>query len=192
MADGSLEIDRDGSVAPKRRFDARDFDTIAEFVCDEYETRKRKRETRDRQWAEIDRQIDMEPDISHKRLPNGTIDSKKMWMSEMELPLQAQALEVLTADARRMMFPRSGPAFRAHAETTDDYLQKAESDVRIVGDKNDIPSKIAQDNADKLVEGFLNHLFRQYGFKGRCDRINAEAFRYGMGVGRGRMEAKNV
>jgi hypothetical protein len=187
-----VEIDRDGSVATKRRFDARDFDTIAEFVIDEYKTRQKKRSTREKQWAEIDRQIDMEPDISHKLMPNGQIDNKKMWMSEMELPLQAQALEVLTADARRMMFPRAGPAFRAHVETTDKYLAKAQTDVRIVGDENDIPSKIAQDNADKLVEGFLNHLFRQYGFKGRCDRINAEAFRYGMGVGRARMETKNV
>src|SRR3990167_2192284 len=193
MADGSaVEIDRDGSIEKKRRFDARDFDTIAEFVIDEYETRRKKRSTREKQWTEIDRQIDMEPDITHKRMPNGEIDSKKMWMSEMELPLQAQALEVLTADARSMMFPRTGPAFRAHVETTDAYLEKAQTDVRIVGDENDIPSKIAQDNADKLAEGFLNHLFRQYGFKGRCDRINAEAFRYGMGVGRGRMETKNV
>jgi hypothetical protein len=66
----------------------------------------------------------MVPDVSHKKLPNGQVDANKMWMAEMELPLQAQALEVLTADARRMMFPDSGPWFRAHAQVTDDYLSR--------------------------------------------------------------------
>src|SRR4029077_19032730 len=39
---------------------------------------------------------------------------------------------------------------------------------------------------------FLNHYFRQYDHSSRFDIINAEAFKYGMGVGRGRLETKNV
>jgi hypothetical protein len=42
------------------------------------------------------------------------------------------------------------------------------------------------------VEGFVNHWFRQYDHNSRFDVINAEAFKYGIGVGRARLERKNV
>lgn len=195
MADGGAQITINDDLTvsePKRRFDNRDWAYIAEYVTNEAESRKQKRRDLERQWAEIDRQVAMIPDVSHKKLPNGSLDVRKMWMSEMELPLQAQALEVLTADGRRMMFPDSGSWFRAHAEVTDQYLARVDFSSLILGDQNDVPSKISQDNADKLVEGFLLHLFDQYDLAGRMDRINAEAFRYGMGIGRLRMESKTV
>jgi hypothetical protein len=75
---------------------------------------------------------------------------------------------------------------------TDEYLAKADFQSMILGDETEVPSKINQDNFDKLVEGFLIQQFRQYDFHTRMDRINAEAFKYGMGVGRGRMETKNI
>lgn len=179
----------------ERRFDKRDFDFIAEFGIDEWNSRKRRRKDREKHWAEIDRQLEMEPDTGFKYIiENGTRkpDVRKMWMAEMELPLQAQALEVLTADARRMMFPDTGPWFRGHAEVTDAYLQEVDFSSLILGDENDVPSQINQDNADKLAEGFLNNIFRQSDFFTRMDRINAEAFKYGVGVGRGRLDTKNV
>lgn len=190
------EIDSsDGKVKPKRRFDQRDFDYIAEYIDDEFDRRKRRRGDRERCWADIDRQIDMMPDNAFKYVvKNGvkTLDTGKAWMSEMELPLQAQALEVLTADARRMLFPDTGSWFRAHAEVTDEYLRKIDYQSIIKGDETDVPSRITQDNADKLVEGFLLHLFGQTDFQTRADRINAESFKYGMGIGRGRLETKSA
>lgn len=189
-------IDHDGKVSDKRRFDARDWEYIAEYVQDEYERRRKDRKDRERCWDEIDRQIAMEPLIEFKKLPNGQIDTKKKWMAETELPLQAQALEVLTADARRMLFPDTGAWFRAHAEMTDEYLAGADFKSIILGDEAEVPSKINQDNADKLVEGFLLHLYRQKyqdeDLFTRIDRINAEAFKYGMGVGRARMCEKDL
>lgn len=191
MADQSdvREIE-EGKITPKRRFDQRDFEFIAEFVLDEYATRKQKRSAREKHWKDIDRQIAMEPDIAFKQLPNGKIDARKMWMAEMELPLQAQALEVLTADSRRMMFADSW--FRAHAEMTDDYLQGVDFQSLVLGDKTEVPSVIDQDNADKLVGGYLLHLFNQSDMFSRQDRINAEAFKYGMGVGRARIQTKSI
>ena len=191
MPEDPQPIDKDGTLEKKRRFDQRDFDFIAEFVCDEYARRKRDRKDQEKQWAEIDRQIAMDPVIDHKLLQNGKMDPDKTWMAEMELPLQAQALEVLTADARRMMFPDNGSFFSAHAETTDEYLEQDFGGI-VVGDRNEVPSLIDQDNADKLVEGFLMHLFNQYDHAERVTRINAESFKYGMGIGRGRMLTKNV
>jgi hypothetical protein len=189
--DDAREIDKGGKETPKRRFDARDFDTVAEMVDDTYNTRKTKRSDLTKQWKDVDRQIAMEPDLTPKMAGN-KLDPNKAWMAEMELPLQAQALEVLTADARRLMFPDTGPWFAAHAELTDEYLKKVDFQSMIKGDENEVPSRINQDNADKLVEGFLIDTFRQYDLQTRLDRINAEAFKYGIGVGRGRMETKNV
>lgn len=179
-------------IEKKRAFNRRDWQFIADFVIEEWSRRKRAREDREKQWAEVDRQLRMEPEIAFKKMPDGRIDAKKAWMAEMELPLQAQALEVLTADARRLMFPDTGTWFRAHAEMTDDYLDEVDFSSIVLGDKAEVPSQIDQDNVDKLVEGFLLHTFRQYDIYTRMDRINTGAFKYGMGIGRACMETKNV
>src|SRR4051812_627718 len=111
------EVSRqDGSVKKHRRFDDRDWKYLADFVIQEFEKRRDsdKRKDRVKQWKEIDRQIEMKPDVEYKKMPDGSVDKTKAWMAEMELPLQAQALEVLTSDTRRLMFPDSGPWFRGH------------------------------------------------------------------------------
>lgn len=194
-----------------RRFDIRDFNTVAEEICDLWSTRKQKRKWREKHWAEVDRQISMEPDRSHKMfvLPDGSpsdrINPRNAWMPETELPLQSQALEISTADSRRLL--RGDPWFEAHAELTDEYLEKAEGlaqtetgelvetgtppAVRIAGD-NDPVSLVAQEQANKIVAGVINHNHRQYDFWAHLDLINAEAFKYGMGVGRARMVKKPV
>jgi len=191
VEDQVSEIASDGKVK-KRRFDKRDWNYIAEYVIEEYHRRKRERSDREQQWSDIDRQISMKPDVGFKLLPNGQIDRYKAWMAEMELPLQAQALEVLTADSRKMMFPDSGSWFRAEAELTDSYLQKVDFKSLVHGDEMGVPSRITQDNANKLVEGFMSEQFRQYDLRTRIDRINAEAFKYGVGVGRARIETKSI
>lgn len=186
------QVDQDASVSSKRKFDQRDFDTIAEMVIDEQAKRANDRCDLEKYWGDIDRQVAMEPDINFKKTPDGKIDAKKAWMAEIELPLQAQALEVLKADAARLTMPDTGLWFRAHAELTDKYLEKMNFSSIILGDETEVPSLINQDNANKLVEGFLAHQHGQMDFRSRLDRINAEAFKYGMGVGRARMETKSV
>ena len=191
VAGAVTELDRGGKTK-QRRFDKRDWAYVADFVIDEFQRRKTARTDREKIWREIDRQIAMEPSVLYKMLPSGQPDTGKRWMSEMELPLQAQALEVLTADARKMMFPDDGMYFEAHAQLSDEYLRKVDFQSLVLGDEMEVPSKINQDNADKLVESFLLYQFRQYDFMGHIDRCNAEAFKYGMGIGRARMEWRNV
>lgn len=183
-----------GRAKRKRRITAEDWSNIAEQITDLHETRKRKRRDLESQAKEIDRQLRMEPDLSYKQLPGSDrIDPKKAWMPELELPLQSQTLEVLNADANRMTFPDSGSWFVAHAEIDDDYLEKVEGGaVRIAGDSADVPSLIDQDNADKIVEGQLAFYHRQYDFDAHVDLINAEAFKYGMGIGRVGVVTKSV
>lgn len=189
MADAT---ETDGGTARKRRFTQRDFDVAAEQIIDDFNTRQRKRADLEQAWKEIDRQVAMKPDISFKLDETGRLIRGREWMPEMELPLQAQTVEVLTADARRMLFPDTGSWYIAHAETTDEYLNNGLSSVRITGDQNDLPSLINQDGADKLVQGWGNFLRRQYDFAHHMDVINAEAFSYGMAIGRLRTVTKQV
>lgn len=186
------EVTAKATVRKKRRFDQRDFATISEYVTDTLDSRKQARKDREKLWKDIDRQVEMTPDISHKLDANGRPDPNLDWMPELELPLQAQTLEMLTADARRMLFPTSGSWYEPHGALTDDYLARVDMQSLILGDSNELPSLITQDNADKLVEGILDHWHRQYDFFGHIDQINAEAFKYGLGMGRARLVSKRV
>ena len=181
-----------------KRIDRRDHAQLAERIFQMWSDRRGRRRDQERIWKEVDRQIAMKPDISYKMLPGrhnsadpyderarNNIDPDKAWMPEGELPLQAQALEVLVADARRMMFPDAGSWYRARAITTDEYLRGVDFQSLVAGDENDVPSQITQDNADKLVEGFGQFWRDQYGFRDSMDRLNAEAFKYGAFSGSG-------
>ena len=176
-----------------KRFTKEDKKHIVEHICDSYSTRKRNRSHREKIWKEIDRQIAMEPDISNKVKPQtNQIDEQKRWLPETELPWQAQTLEITTADARRMQFPDAGPWFTPHVALTDDYLERVDYAALITGDLNEVPSLITQDNANKLVHGIMEHWHRQYNFYESMDLINAEATKYGLGIGRAKVVQKSI
>ncbi|HEY6019650.1 MAG TPA: hypothetical protein VIY48_07045 [Candidatus Paceibacterota bacterium] len=176
-----------------RRFDQRDFDTIAEYIQDIFATRKRKRKDKEKVWKEIDRQLRMEPITAHKVSPiTGRTKPGMGWKPEIELPLSAQTLEILCADARRMIFPDNGPWFRAHAFMSDAYLNKISFKSLLAGSELDLPTPIDQDNCDKIVEGIMGDIHEQQGFFSQIDRFNAEAFKYGTAVGRVRKARKDV
>ena len=183
-----------GSAKKKPRFDKRDFDQIADFVVSTRDKRKNSshRKTLEKQWKEVDRQIAMEPDIAYKLNERGHRVHERAWMPEYELPLQAETLEVLNADARRLMFPDSGPWFQAQAELSDEYLRRVDFQGLVAGDENEVPSKINQDNANKIARAYLEHFHRQYDFRRNVELVNGEAFRYGVGVGRVRPVTKQI
>lgn len=184
----------DDSVTEKtRRFTAKDFSTIAEYIVEKRDERKRARKDMETQWTEIDRQLAMTPKTDYKKNPLTGMDKPGMsWLPEKELPLQAQTLEILCADARRIMFPDNGPWFRAHTLCSDEYLRTVSFANMIAGEQNDLPSNITQDNADKLVEGVMAYVHEQQNFYQQIDRFNAEVFKYGTGVGRVRKARKPV
>lgn len=163
-----------------------DLPKVAEAICVEYDERKKRRKDLEKQWAEVDRQIAMTPETSHKMDSAGKLDKTKAWMPEIELPLQAQTLEMLTADARRFTFPKNRNWFKCRAALTDDYIRRFESAESVFpGEReNNSRSVMAQDNADRLVEGLLAFWHSQYDFRGHVNAIDAEAFKYSAGVGR--------
>ncbi len=189
---GSTAVSEGGKTNPVRRFGPNDYKHIEERVMDVLEMRKRERMDLEKEWKEIDRQLAMTPELGHKKDKFGNLDPMKKWMPEVELPLQSQTLEVLVADAHRLFFPSNGMWFSSHALTTDEYFSRVDFASLIAGDTEEVPSLISQDNANKMVNGVVNHWHGQYDFPAHVDMINAEAFKYGAGVGRGRMVNKSV
>ena len=159
----------------KRRFNEADWASIAEEIKDDFNGRKRRRSDLDKQWDQIDRQLRMEPaplvDANGRNI-------KGSWLPNMELPNQAQSLEVLNADARRLMFSDDRNYFSAHVGIDDDELNE---------DMLEFATLEAMSGGEKfesIVEGALTHFQGQYDHRGAWDRLNAEAFKYGKMVGR--------
>ena len=177
---------------PNMRFTKSDKDVMADKICSDHADRKRKRRDLEKQWAEIDRQLAMDPPRKVMKDRQGSSEEASSWMSETELPNQSETLEISTADARRLMTPKGVDWFGAHAALTDEYLERVDIQSLVAGDENDVPSKITQDNADKMVQGLISHWHNQYDFKGNLDLINGEAFKYSIGVGRLRYVKKRV
>lgn len=186
------EASPSATVVEKRRFDARDFDYIAQFIWEELKRRQTKRKDMEEQWKEIDRQLAMTPDAEYKKDRYGRPKLGMKWIPEIELPLQAQTLEILCADSKRMIFPDNGPFYRAHAMMSDEYLRSVDFKSLISGMENDVPSLMNQDNADRIVEGIMGFVHEQGNFYHQWDRFNAEAFKYGTGIGRVRKAKKSV
>lgn len=178
---------------PAKKFPQKDFDLIATFIRDELGRRREARKDAERDWKEIDRQLRMEPDISYKLDKEGKMIPDMAWMPEIELPLQAQTLETLTADSRRLLAPETGTWFRAHAMTTDEYYAKAEAEIKISGVDQSQDVKLRQDDVDRVVESVVRDLHAQQGgWWDQWDQFNGEAFSYGTGIGRVRMAERLV
>ena len=154
--------------------------SIATCIMDEMRTRKSARKDLEERWSEVDRQISMKP-LRYQSDPD--------WMPETELSGQAEALEVLTSDARRLIFPQDRPEwFTAKAALMAKDMQalnwqgfrgRGETPV-----EKAIAASTPQDFANKLTVAFLQNWHRQYDFRRAVDSLNGEAFKYGNFVGR--------
>lgn len=182
----------------KRRITENDWEQIASFIKDEYERRKNdsKRTILEKKWKEIDRQIAMDA------RPRLTADGKPIagtaWMPAVELPLQAETLEVLDSDAARLQFPDDRNFFSAHAGLDDKTLSNLEGSFLVpglggmarrlieglFGGKK---TKITQDDMDALVEGALTHFHSLWRHREAWGLLNVEAFKYGTSIGSARM-----
>lgn len=170
---------------------AEDHRPIAHAIEAEWTARKKRRSTIDKQWDEIERQLRMEPDLSHKmginpRTGRTIKDPKRNWMPEVELPLQAGALETLLSDVRRLRYPSNRDWFSCRAALTEDYFAAfAKAGSPFMGERNEaFTGNIAQDDADKIAQAFVSHWHSLYDFRGHMDLVDAQALTYGVGVGR--------
>lgn len=166
---------------------------ISEAVIEEFRARKSRRKDLEKKWAEVDRQLRMEPERSHKQDAAGKIIKGKEWLPEVELPFQAQTLEMLTADARRLKFPRNRDWFTARAALTPQYMEAWKgAGSPILGEKSQNTIEVTQDDADRLAQAALSYFHSQYDFRANVDQIDADAFKYTFGVGRLRAVNKSI
>ena len=180
-------------VKEQKKFQKKSLDGLAVYIREEYERRKKARKDLEDRMDEVDRQLEMRPDVRYKRNKHGNEDAVKKWMPEIELPLQSGTLEVLCSDALRMMFPDHGGWFRAKAYADEQFLQTfSEGTSQIIGSEIDLPSVINNENVNDYVQGFTAHTISQFDYQRAWDLINAEAFKYSVGVGRMRMASKSV
>lgn len=175
----------------------KDFKSISEMIVQEWKDRKKRRKYLEEQWDEVDRQLKMQPELSHKIDIHGKVLKGREWMPETELPLQAQTLEILTADVRRFLFPNNRDSFEARAALTDRYVAKfnrAGSPFPGEGAAKEVEvhAHLNQDNADRLASSAITHWRSQYDYRAHVDKINAQALSKGFGVGRLRKVRRRI
>jgi hypothetical protein len=156
-----------------------EWDEVAAYIKAEREMRKSRRRDQEEIWKEIDRQLRMEP------LPREVKSGEaKDWYPELETPLQFNTLEVIAADARRLLFPRNTDWFRPTSNIDDDYIRKFEQrrTVTPLVQGSIIPEKLDQETADTLVKVAIDHFHKLYDFRGKVDLFLAENIKYGTAV----------
>ena len=158
---------------------------VADAIIQEHRDRKVRRKDLEKHWKEVDRQLRMEPEKSHKLDAHGKAVSGLEWLPETETPLQSQSLEMLMADSRRLKFPKNRDWFSVRAALDDKYIQRyASAGSPIPGEKAPNYTELRQDDADRIAAAVIAHWHSKYDFRGAMDIIDAGAFKYGFGVGR--------
>lgn len=130
----------------------------------------------ERRWKEVDRQLAMKPVAREVR--SGVTED---WYPNLEMPSQFNSLEVLLADARRLIFPRSRDWFDVSSYVSDEYVERFEKRRErfpMIGNAT-VPMIVNQQTADALVKGTFDHYHSLYNFRGMHDLCMAEEFKYG-------------
>ena len=158
-----------------------DWSEVAVYIRDEKERRKGARSDLESMWGEVDRQVAMKPVA--RRYGRG---DQADWYPELELPAQFNTLEVVAADARRLLFPRDTDWYTVTSDLSDGYMKRwAERRQRVpmIG-KQAGPMDLDQETCDTLVKATIDHYHRYYDFSGQLDLLLAECLKYGTMCGR--------
>lgn len=169
---------------PEDELSPNDWGLIADYIKQEQERRKLERKDIERQWDAVDRQVRME---------NIRAVDDPAWWPETELPLQSETLELLTADARRLLFPADRDFFFASVDLQDEDLQKLNWDGFIGPElgrtpiQETIKSRGPQAFANELAAAKLRRYHGLYRHRNAVDGLNTEAFKYGSFIGQVRI-----
>lgn len=186
-----------------KKLRADDFQKSADFILDEYKRRKDddKRQMLEEQWAEIARQIAMDAKEGIARggdSGQSKHEDKMAWMAAIELPLQANALEVLTDDTLRLIFPQGVDWYSANARLDDAEMAKIRSAFAPSGLSDEVKALVQalqegdQESLDLLVHSVMDYSHRQYDHTGAWKAMIACCLAYGTGVGRAVMAKRDV
>lgn len=151
-----------------RRIRKEDWTKIEIFVNDELEKRKSSqyRKDHERVWAEVDRQLRMEP------MQRVTPEGQKVepgWNAVFELGELSKVSEVIAADVRRIIFPMDRGWFDAHIEIPPKTTAKGP----VKADASQ------QKRIDGTLRSFMVQQHMDFGFKARFDGSIKEALHHG-------------
>ena len=173
MTEPNSEVFKHTEPKEVKTISPRQYSDAADHIFQEWKRRKecKERQEIEKRWTEVDRQISMRP----------AEKERKPWHPKFELPYQANALEVLSADADQLMFPGNGEWFNVTAQMTQDYLEAFEGDVRFLnGDHAEMDKFVAdQTSLNQINKALLMNAHRQYNFQDKIKLSNSEAFKYG-------------
>lgn len=163
--------------------------SIADMVCDEFRRRKSDRADRERQWAEIDRQIAM---IARPKVDtSGDVKNPEtVWMAALELPKMAEALAIEHADAMRLLLPRNTEWYSVHPWRTDKFLERFESGSPVLTGKDEkgIVASLGiegdEESVNVVVKSTMDHVHALYGFRQAWGAMDVEGIKYGSFAGR--------
>lgn len=196
MKNKIITRDDQDKTTEKSTFSDNDWALVAEFIHEECKRRKSRRKDLERQWDDVDRQCRMEPEFMLKMALSGVTNTA--WMPEMELPLQAQAHELLCADARRLMWSANRASFNAYADVSQslfDAYREAEvyrgDDIIPLGEVTGGP-EADQEDVNLVVQAYMDELHRVTDFYKSMDLVNGGAFKYGTGILRARPAKSRV
>lgn len=171
---------------PLEVLDERDRLTVAAYIADEATRRQsaRRKSGLEAQWDEIDRQVKMKYDPPWidergRRTAPGT-----EWLPQLEVPWQAETLELLTTDLDRMVFPATGNHFEVEADDPEKVLEAIE---RGAFRTDQVPGAANVDLVNMIVEAVHEHYQRRTAQRGQWRRMWMNAFKYGTMVGRQRL-----
>lgn len=173
-----------------------DFDKAAQYVYEELARRKdnTRRLSLEKTWKDIDRQIALNPKLALPRdvsSGQGRGADRRAWMSSIELPLQANALEVLVADAKRLIFPRDLDWYQANAVYNDREAQQISEALSPSGVTDETVKQVIQkmqasnqEGLDLICHSVIDYSHVQYDYFGSWDAMIGEAYKYGTFSGR--------
>jgi len=165
----------------KRRFLTKDYDFIANYIDEELDRRKglKYRKRHEALWAEVDRQVSMEPMEVMRNDPD--MD----WRSALEMGDMATASEVICADALRLIFPQDRKWLAVHSDIDWKRLANREPNLSIP----EAEQRKVQKKADSELRAMMTQQHKDFGFRSRVGLSIKEALHHGSFVVEGVWEA---
>lgn len=135
-----------------KRIQEKDIDAMELFIGNELSRRRESdhRKSAERRWKEVDRQVRMEPMLRMDR--NGQTITGDEWRAAVEVGELSKALEIVSSDVRRLIFPNDRTWFEAHSKidagkNEDGTIKQPDAKMQTITD-NALRSMMVQQQRD--------------------------------------------
>ena len=135
-----------------KRIQEKDIDAMEQFIGKELSRRRESehRKSAERRWKEVDRQVRMEPMLRVDRGGQPILGDE--WRAAVEVGELSKALEIVSSDVRRLIFPNDRTWFEAHSKidagkNEDGTIKQPDAKMQTITD-NALRSMMVQQQRD--------------------------------------------